>query len=61
LPFRKWNITDVYGLDDEMLDMVPKPVASLLLLFPITAKVLELEKEKQEQIADEKNVVQCQN
>ncbi len=49
----------MFGLDDEMLGMVPKPVASLLLLFPITAKVHELEKEKQEQITDEKNEVQC--
>lgn len=30
---------DVYGFDDELLDMVPKPVLAVLFLFPITAEV----------------------
>ncbi|KAJ8632109.1 hypothetical protein MRB53_025445 [Persea americana] len=29
---------DVYGFDDELLDMVPKPVLAVLFLFPITAE-----------------------
>jgi hypothetical protein len=31
---------DVYGLDDELLEMVPKPVLAVLFLYPLTAKVI---------------------
>jgi len=34
-----YTFVDVYGLDSELLAMVPQPVAALLLLFPITEKV----------------------
>ena len=47
---RSWSITDVYGLDDELLQMIPKPVGSLLLLFPITEKIEAFQKEKQQVI-----------
>lgn len=30
---------DVYGLDDELLEMVPKPILAVLFLYPITAQV----------------------
>ena len=40
----------MFGLDDEMLEMVPKPVASLLLLFPITDQIGAFYKEQQNKI-----------
>jgi ubiquitin carboxyl-terminal hydrolase L3 len=36
----EWAIQDVFGLDDELLDMLPKPVIAVLLLFPINDKVI---------------------
>lgn len=30
---------DVYGLDEELLAMVPKPVLAVLFLYPITSQV----------------------
>jgi ubiquitin carboxyl-terminal hydrolase L3 len=33
---------DVWGLDAELLQMIPKPVAAVLLLFPITENVYNI-------------------
>jgi hypothetical protein len=35
----EWEINDVYGLEEELLMMLPQPVLALLLLFPINDKV----------------------
>lgn len=35
-----WQFGDVYGLDPELLSLVPRPVCAVLLLFPVTEKVL---------------------
>lgn len=47
----KFEFVDIYGLDKELLDMVPKPVLAILLLFPITKNYIEYQK-KFEETAD---------
>lgn len=34
-----WSVTDVIGLDPELLDWIPKPVKAFILLFPISESV----------------------
>ncbi|KAG6452412.1 ubiquitin carboxyl-terminal hydrolase isozyme L3 [Manduca sexta] len=43
----KWNIVDVMGLDEEMLSWVPRPVLSVMLLFPVS-EAYENHKQKEE-------------
>ncbi|XP_011621198.1 ubiquitin carboxyl-terminal hydrolase 3 isoform X2 [Amborella trichopoda] len=38
LPEEEAEFYDVYGLDEELLEMVPKPVLAVLFLYPITAE-----------------------
>ena len=46
-----WEINDVYRLDPELLMMLPQPVFALMLLFPITEKYYEYQKEQEAAIS----------
>ncbi|KAH9981969.1 peptidase C12 ubiquitin carboxyl-terminal hydrolase 1 [Russula compacta] len=48
--------TDIYGLDDDLLNLVPRPVKAVVLLFPIRGKLEELRKEEEEKIKEEGQV-----
>ncbi|MED6193866.1 Ubiquitin carboxyl-terminal hydrolase 3 [Stylosanthes scabra] len=52
LPEDEAECCDVYGLDDQLLEMVPKPVLAVLFLYPITPQTeeerLQQENEKRE-------------
>ncbi|XP_034042813.1 ubiquitin carboxyl-terminal hydrolase isozyme L3 isoform X2 [Thalassophryne amazonica] len=45
-----WQFGDVYGLDPELLSMVPRPVCAVLLLFPVTEKYEIFKQEEEEKI-----------
>ncbi|XP_044526524.1 ubiquitin carboxyl-terminal hydrolase isozyme L3 isoform X2 [Gracilinanus agilis] len=48
-----WQFVDVYGMEPELLSMVPRPVCAVLLLFPITEKYEVFRIEEEEKIKSE--------
>lgn len=38
----KWSISDIFGLDDEILNYVQKPVKAIIFLYPLTENVSKI-------------------
>ena len=36
---KDWGFYDVFGFEPELLMMVPRPVAAVVMLYPLTEKV----------------------
>uniref|UniRef100_UPI00398F71FC ubiquitin carboxyl-terminal hydrolase isozyme L3 n=1 Tax=Pristiophorus japonicus TaxID=55135 RepID=UPI00398F71FC len=48
-----WQFGDVFGMDPELLNLVPRPVCSILLLFPVTEKYEAFKQEQEAKIKSE--------
>ncbi|XP_032878892.1 ubiquitin carboxyl-terminal hydrolase isozyme L3 isoform X2 [Amblyraja radiata] len=48
-----WQFGDVFGMDPELLSLVPRPVCSILLLFPVTEKYEAYKQEEEAKIKAE--------
>jgi ubiquitin carboxyl-terminal hydrolase L3 len=48
-----YQFHDVFGLDDELLGLVPQPCVAILLLFPINQKFKKYEEQETERIHKE--------
>lgn len=49
-PANQFTFHDVYGVDDEMLAMVPSPVLAVLLLYPLSEAAEKQRAEQKEQL-----------
>ncbi|XP_067890422.1 ubiquitin carboxyl-terminal hydrolase isozyme L3 isoform X2 [Heterodontus francisci] len=48
-----WQFGDVFGMDPELLSLIPRPVCSILLLFPVTEKYEAFKQEQEAKIKAE--------
>ena len=49
----RWQFTDIFSFDDELLQMVPKPVAAVTLLFPLSDAYEQRSKAESDAAKDE--------
>ncbi|KAJ3659833.1 hypothetical protein Zmor_011500 [Zophobas morio] len=54
---KKWSIVDVYGLDEDALAYIPKPVLALILLCPGTDQFLQHAEQQIEKLKEEGQVL----
>uniref|UniRef100_A0A1L8ED88 Ubiquitin carboxyl-terminal hydrolase n=1 Tax=Haematobia irritans TaxID=7368 RepID=A0A1L8ED88_HAEIR len=50
---KEWSLTDVMGLEPEMLEWIPKPAKSIILLFPCSEKYEKHRAEENERLSGE--------
>ncbi|KAI0272614.1 peptidase C12 ubiquitin carboxyl-terminal hydrolase 1 [Gloeopeniophorella convolvens] len=50
------EFVDIYGLDEELLSLIPRPVKAVILLFPIRGKLEELRQTEEAQIKEKGQV-----
>lgn len=43
---KKWSILDVYGLESDLLAIIPRPVLGVILLYPIPSKIDKTEEDQ---------------
>lgn len=47
---KDWGWVDIFGLDRELLNMIPEPCAGVILLFPCTDNIFEVRREQKQRL-----------